>query len=130
MSETTKKEHAPRIAPDTLRRRGLCSVLLHYAIARHGYNGLRLLHVPLGFDEEALLVFSSWQSAQKFFLSDVVDREWYPRECSAGELISFLLGPYEGIEWVLLDALPGYLKAGGAQTNLISRERFVEHLLG
>src|SRR5215204_5251975 len=96
MSETTKKEHAPRIALDTVRRRGLCSVLLHYAIAQHEYSGLRLLHVPLGFDEEALVVFSSWQAAQKFFLSDVFDGEWYPRECSAGELISFFLGPLRG----------------------------------
>jgi len=128
MSEATKKEHAPRVAPDMARRRGLCSVLLHYAIARQGYNGLSLFHVPLGFDEEALVVFSSWQAVQRFFLSDVFSGEWYPRECSAGELISLLLGPYEGIEWVLLDPLAGGLTAGGAHTNLISQERFVDHL--
>jgi hypothetical protein len=51
------------------------------------------------------------------------------RECSAGELVSLLLGPYEGIEWVLLDPLPGSLTAGGAQTNLMSRQRFVDYLL-
>ena len=38
------------------------------------------------------------------------------------------LGPYEGIEWVLLDPLAGGLTAGGAHTNLISQERFVDHL--
>ena len=123
MSEATKKEHAPRVAPDTARRRGLCSVLLHYAIARQGYNGLSLFHVPLGLDEEALVVFSSWQAVQRFFLSEV-----FSGECSAGELISLLLGPYEGIEWVLLDPLAGGLTAGGAHTNLISQERFVDHL--
>ncbi len=130
MSEAIKKEHVHRVAPDTARRRGLCSVLLHYGVARHGHNGLSLLHVPLGFDEEALVVFSSWQEAQKFFLSEVSSGDWYPRECSAGELISLLVGPYEGIRWVLLDPLSGGLTAGGTHTNLISRERFVDHLLG
>jgi hypothetical protein len=50
-------------------------VLLHYAIARQGYNGLSLFHVPVGFDEEALVVFSSWQAVQRFFLSEVFSGE-------------------------------------------------------
>jgi hypothetical protein len=105
-------------------------VLLYYAIAYHGDNGPKLLHVPLGFGEEALLLFSSWQPAQNFFLSNVFDGEWYVRECSAGELISLLLGPYEGVDWVLLDPLSGYLESRGTQANLTSRERLVKHLLG
>jgi hypothetical protein len=130
MSEVIKEERVHSASSDAARRSGLCSVLLYYAIACHGDNGLKLLHVPLGFGEEALLLFSSWQLAQNFFLSDVFDGEWYVRECSAGELTSLLLGPYKGIDWVLLDPLAGYLKTGGAQANLTSRERFVEHLLG
>jgi hypothetical protein len=84
----------------------------------------------LGFDEEALIVFSSWEAAQRYFLSEVFSEEWYTRECSAGELVSLLLGPYEGLEWVLLDPPSGHLTAGGAQTDLVSRERFVAQLLG
>jgi hypothetical protein len=129
MAEVTKEESVHRTAPDAARRSALYPVLLHYAIAEHGYNGLRLLRVPLGFDEEALAVFSSWSAAQNFFLYYVFDGEWYPREFSASELTSLLLGPYEGVEWVLLDPLPGHLAAGGTQANLVSRERFVEHLL-
>ena len=105
-------------------------MLLRYAIARQGEGKLRLLHIPLGFGEEALIVFSSWQAAQRYFLSEVFSGEWYARECSSGELVSLLLGPYEGIEWVLVDPLPAGLTAGGSQTNLMSRQRFVEYLLG
>jgi hypothetical protein len=111
-------------------------VLLHYGLARHGDNCLRLLHVPLGFDEEALVLFSSWETARRYyvarrhFLSEVFSDEWVPRACSAGELVSLLLGPYEGLEWVVLNPQPGArVTAGSAQVNLMSRERFVDQLL-
>ena len=116
-------------------------VLLHYAIARHVDNGLQLLHIPLGFGEEALVLFSSWETARRYylarryFLSKVFGAEWYTRTCSAGELVSLLLGPYEGLEWVLLDSQPGggSATAGSSsnmQADLISRERFLDQLLG
>ena len=124
------KEERGYVAPrDEVRRPALRPVLLHYAIARHRNDGLRLLHIPLGFNEEALVVFSSWEAAQRYFLPEVFSGEWYARECSGGELVSLLLGPYKGIEWVLLDPLPGNLTAGGAQTNLMSKQRFVDYLL-
>lgn len=130
MTEVTEKDRGHRAAPDEVRPPALRPVLLHYAIARHGEDGLRLLHIPLGFDEEALVVFSSSKAAEKYFLSNVVSGAWYTRECSGGELVSLLLGPYEGIEWVLLDSLSDCLSAGGTATNLMRRERFVDHLLG
>jgi hypothetical protein len=111
-------------------------VFLYYALAQHRDNRLQLLHIPLGFDEEALVLFSSWVTSRRYylarrhFLSEVFNREWEPRACSAGELTSLLLGPYEGLEWVLLDPQPeARVTAGGAQANLISRERFVDQLL-
>jgi hypothetical protein len=129
MVQVTKKDLGHRAAHDEVRPPTLRPVLLHYAIARHGEDGLRLLHVPLGFDEEALVVFSSWKAAQRYFLSDVSGKAWYTRECSAGELVSLLLGPYEEIEWVLLDPLSDCLSVGGT-ANLMGREHFVDHLLG
>src|ERR687890_2522072 len=69
--EVTKKERGYIVPRDEVRRPALRPVLLHYAIARHGDHGLRLLHIPLGFDEEALVVFSSWEAAQRYFLSEV-----------------------------------------------------------
>ena len=130
MTEITEKDRGHRTAPDEVRPPTLRPVLLHYAIARHGEDGLRLLHVPLGFDEEALVVFSSSRTAEKYFLSNVFSGAWFTRECSGGELVSLLLGPYEGIEWVLLDPLSDCLSAGGTATNLMRRERFVDYLLG
>jgi hypothetical protein len=127
--KVTKKERGYVAPRDEVRRPALRPVLLHYAIASHGDHGLRLLHIPLGFDEEALVVFSSWEAAQRYFLSEVFSGEWYARECSGGELVSLLLGPYEGIEWVLLDSLPGGLAARDDQTSLISRQHFIDYLL-
>jgi hypothetical protein len=130
MTEVTEKGRGHCAAPDEGRPPALRSVLLHYAIARHGEDGLRLLHLPLGFDEEALVIFSSSKAAERYFLSNVFSEVWFTRECSGGELVSLLLGPYEGIEWVLLDPLSDCLSAGGTATNLMRRERFVDYLLG
>jgi hypothetical protein len=127
--ESTKEDRGFVATGIEVKRPALRPVLLHYAIARHGEHGLRLLHISLGFNEEALVVFSSWEAAQRYFLSEVFSGEWYARKCSGGELVSLLFGPYEGIEWVLLDPLPGSLTARGAQTNLMSRQRFVDYLL-
>ena len=92
---------------------------------------MRLLQVPLEFGEEVIVLFSSWETAQSFFLSDVLQGEWYAKECSAGELTSLLLGPYKAIKWVLFDLSPeGSLVEGDTEANLIRRERFVDHLLG
>jgi hypothetical protein len=140
MLGATKADGRLRAATDVVGSRVLRPVLLLYAIARHGDNRLRLLHVPLGFGQEALVVFSSWRAAQNFFLSEVLWGEWYTRVCSAGELISLLLGPYEGIEWMLFDPLPEgehlkgehlkgeHLGAGTTQARLLSRESFVDYL--
>ena len=106
MAEAKKKDSEYHTVPDAAGRRALRPVLLHYAIAQDGANGLKLLLVSLRFGEEALVVFSSWEAAQSFFLSDVFQGEWYARECSAGELISLLLGPYKAIKWVLFDPSP------------------------
>lgn len=105
-------------------------VLMRYVVARQGDNGPRLLHVPLGFGDEALLVFTSREAAQDFVLSHALEEEWRARESSAGELISLLLGPYASIGWVLIDPFSGGPPAEGASENLIPWERFVDQLLG
>lgn len=134
--EVTKKERGHIAAHGEARLPALRPVLLHYAIARHGQDGPRLLHVPLGFGEEALVVFSSWETGRGYyrsrrrFLSEVFSEEWYVRECSTGELVSLLLGPYESIEWVLYDPPLGKrFVAGSTQADLMSREHFIERLL-
>jgi hypothetical protein len=46
-----------------------------------------------------------------------------------GELISLLVGPCVGVEWVALDPIPGP-RSGGEVANLMPRENFVDYLLG
>jgi hypothetical protein len=89
-----------------------------------------LFSLPLRFDEEALVVFSSGRAAQSFALSNALGHEWRTKICSAGELASWLLGPYMGTEWVLLDPLVGCLAAGDTPTNLKCWEDFLDYLLG
>ncbi len=131
MAEATSKDREHLVAPDAAGHRPLRPVLLHYAIARHEDKGLMLLHMPLRLGEEALVLFSSWEAVQNFFLSNVFSGDWYARECSAGELASLLLGPYEGIDWILFDPPSGmHLGEGDTRANLMRRKRFVDYLLG
>src|SRR3712207_750590 len=100
--EVTKKERRHAAPHGEARLPAQRPVLLYYAIARHGQDGPRLHHVPLGFGEEALMVFSSgWEAGRGYyvsrrrFLSEVFSEEWYVRKCSTGELVSLLFGPYK-----------------------------------
>ena len=130
MAEAIEEDRHHLAAPVGAGYRPLRPVLLHYSIAQHGNTGLTLLRVPLEFGEEALAVFSSWESAQSFFLSDVFSEEWYARECSAGELVSLLCGPYERIRWVLFDPpSEGRLEESDTAARLISSKHFVDYLL-
>jgi hypothetical protein len=136
MAGVLKKDRGCRVALTTARYHTPRPALVRYAIARHASNGLRLLHVPLGFGEEALVLFSSWEAAREYcsfrrrFLSEVFSEEWHAIECSSGELVSLLLGPYEAIEWVLLDPPAGVrFVAGSAQADLMSRGPFIHRLL-
>jgi hypothetical protein len=105
-------------------------VLPHYVIARYEANGLELLHIPLESGEETLPVFSSEVAARDFLLSSALEQEWYVREAYAGELVSLLLGLCAGIEWVLVDPLPGEQAAEGNPADIAHWESFVGYLLG
>ena len=130
MAEIKEEYSAPRTALEAAGRRELHPVLLQYVIAQYENKGLRLLSVPVRFREEGLIVFSSWDTAQSFLLSDAYQGEWHVRECSAGELVSLLLGLHKDLDWVLLNPFPAHLVPGETSTNLARRETFVDYLLG
>ena len=131
MAKAIEKDGRPRVAREGVGRRpARHPVLLHYVLAREATKDPALFSLPLGFDEEALAVFSSGRAAQSFALSSVLTQEWRTRICSAGELASLLLGPYACIEWVLLDPPSGCLGAENTPTNLTRREEFLDYLLG
>ena len=131
MAKAIENDGRPRVARDGLGRRPAGHpVLLQYVLAREVNKAPVLFSLPLGFDEEALAVFSCGRAAQSFALSNVLTQKWRTRICSAGELASLLLGPYTCSEWVLLDPLPGCLEAGNILTNLTRREELLDSLLG
>ena len=102
-----------------------------YAIARDGDCGPRLLRVPLGFGEEALVLFTSSKAAQRYSRSYCLQKSWYVRQCFTSELrVALLLGPYSDIDWILLDPLPGRFAPVDTPTNLALWHNFVDALLG
>ena len=105
-------------------------VLLHYMVARQQNVNLELFIVPLRFEEKALLVFSSERTAQTFTLSRTTPEwEWHVRACSAGELVSLLLGLYADINWILLDPLPRRALDKDMPENLVRCDDFIDYLL-
>ena len=131
MAKAIEKDGGQRVVRGEVRRQPAGHpVLLQYVLTRKGNKGPVLFSLPIGFDEEALLVFSSGRAAQSFALSNTLGHEWRTRICSAGELASLLLGPYAGTKWVLLDPLLGGLAAGDTATNLRRWEDFLDYLLG
>jgi hypothetical protein len=58
VTKATEKDRGHRTADDEAARTALRPVLLRYTIDRHGDGGPRPPHVPPGFGEEALVVFS------------------------------------------------------------------------
>ena len=119
-----------RAAREAAGHHGGRPVLVHYAIARREGNGSELLRVPVGEGEEVLPMFSSVWVAQSFLDHLTFGNDWYARECHPGELISLIAGPYAGVEWVLLDPLPGCLTSGDRPANLMRRDDFVRYLSG
>jgi hypothetical protein len=130
VTKTIEKNHRPYPARGARLHSSGSAVLLHYAIARREVNSLELFRVSLKSGVEVLPVFSSRKAAQSFVYSNVSQREWYCRECSPGELVSLLLGPYVDLQWVLLDPLPRFLKVQDRPANLMHWKSFVDYLLG
>src|SRR3954465_3254933 len=130
MTKAIEEDNVHSVARRTVELTAGHPVLLRYVVARRGEDGgPRLFHILLGFGEETLPVFSSWEAAQNFALANTLGQEWHVRETSAGELVSLLFGPCAAIEWVLLDPLARRISAGDAAANLMSRERFVDYIL-
>lgn len=92
---------------------------------------------------QALPVFSSRQDTEGFlellrkegfgqgrFSVTPVGGGWRVREITRGELLSLLCGACAGVGGVLLDPLPEMDAALMAELVGVSREGFVDHLLG
>jgi hypothetical protein len=116
------------------QRRGLTtgdperrSAPLHYVVVRDGDKGLEILRVPVQGSGEALLVFSAGWAARGYLFAEAPGGGWYVRTCIPSDLISLLVGPCAGVEWVALDPRPG--RSGSEVANVMPRENFMDYLL-
>jgi hypothetical protein len=100
---------------------------LHYVVARDGERGLEVLHEHLEGNGEVLPVFSAGWAARGYLFAEAPGGGWYVRACTPGELISLLVGPCAGVEWVALDPRPG--RHTGEAANLMPWANFVDYLL-
>ena len=100
---------------------------LHHVVARDGDKGLEVLRVPSKGKGDALPVFSAGWAARGYLFAEAPGGGWYVRACAPGELVSLLVGPCAGIEWVMLDPRPG--RHTGEAANLMPWENFVDYLL-
>ena len=102
---------------------------LHYAVVRPGEKGLEVLRICLEGKGEVLPVFSAAWASRGYLFAEAPGGGWYVNTYTPGELISLLVGPCVGVEWVALDPRPGP-RSGGEAANLMPRENFVDYLLG
>jgi hypothetical protein len=100
---------------------------LHYVVVRDGDKGLEVLRVPLRGSGEALPVFSAGWAAGGYLFAEAPGGGWYVKTCTPNELLSLLVGPCAGVEWVALDPKPG--RSGGEVANVMPWENFVDYLL-
>jgi hypothetical protein len=117
------------------KRRGLAigvperrSAPFHYVVAKDGDKGLEVLRMPLKGNGDALPVFSAGWAARGYLFAEGPGGGWYVNTCTPGELISLLVGPCAGVEWVALDTRPG--RSEGEASNVMPWENFVDYLLG
>ncbi len=100
---------------------------LHYVVARDGEKGLEVLCVPSKEKGGVLQAFSAGWAARGYLFAEAPGGGWYVRACTPGELVSLLVGPCAGVEWVALDPRPG--RHTGEAANLMPWENFVDYLL-
>ena len=100
---------------------------LHHVVVKHGDKGLEVLLAPLEGKGQVLPVFSAGWAARGYLFAEAPGGGWYVRACIPGELISLLVGPCAGVEWVMLDPRP--VRYTGEAANLMPRENFVDYLL-
>jgi len=102
---------------------------LHYVVVRHGDKGLEVLRIRLGGKGEALPVFSAGWAASGYLFAEAPGGGWYVSTYTPGELVSLLVGPCAGVEWVALDPRPSP-RSGGEVANVMPWENFLDYLLG
>ena len=100
----------------------------HYLIVGHSKKGLELPHIFLASGEEVLPVFSSEEAAREFLSLSSLEKGWYVRDFSGGELVSVIFAFHTGMKGILLDPQPAAL-SGNVMVYQVGRHAFVSSLL-
>ena len=100
----------------------------HYLIVGHSKKGLELPHIFLASGEEVLPVFSSEEAAREFLSLSSLEKGWYVRDFSGGELVSVIFAFHTGMKGILLDPQPAAL-SGNVMVSQVGRHAFVSSLL-
>jgi hypothetical protein len=128
-SETNRARRTVKQAPG--RAPGRQPGSAYWLIARNENSRLEVLATCFAGEAEALPVFSHEEEAEMFLrLWEVECDGWQARESTAGELISVLYGPCASVERVAVDPLPEMLVERTVGLVSLSRERFVNFVLG
>jgi hypothetical protein len=99
-----------------------------WLIAARAHARLEVLTIDAS-GETVLPVFSFQEEGESFLHSEALVADWWPRETTAGELVSLLLGLCARVDKVALDPLPGLREE---ITGLVSigRRDYVRRLMG
>jgi hypothetical protein len=99
-----------------------------WLIATRAHGRMEVLTIDAG-GVTVLPVFSFRGEGESFLRSEVLAADWWPRETTAGELVSVLLGPCARVEKVALDPLPGLRETEITELVSMGRRDFVRHLM-
>ncbi len=89
-----------------------------------------MLTVDLDDHTEALAVFGSQEEAEMFLHLGTSQTRWRLRKTTAGELVSILFTFWTDLGFVVLDPLPELISEGVVGLVRLSREDFIDHLIG
>ncbi len=101
----------------------------HYVVVKDGAGELEALRVSVEGKGGVLPVFSAGWAARGYQFAEAPGGGWYVRAYTPGDLISLLVGPCAGVEWVALDPRPGP-RSGGEAVTVMPWENFVDYLSG
>jgi hypothetical protein len=102
----------------------------YWLIARDASKHVEVFTTHHRGGEALLPVFSSREEAQQFAEKELVKGGWHARPTGVGELVSVLYGPCRKVESVALDPPWETLTERTLDLVSLSREAFVDSLLG
>jgi hypothetical protein len=102
----------------------------YWLVARDTSKHLDVFTVDYGGDERRLPVFTSKEEARLFAEKQFTKGGWHARPVGIGELVSVLYGPCRTVDRVALDPPWETLSERTLDLVSVSREVFVEFLVG